>query len=81
MKITIAGLGYVGTSIAVLLSTKYKVICYDIDQRKLNLINKKKSPIDDPEIKYYLKNKSIFLDFKIIIRTLFVVLFPRNIKH
>jgi UDPglucose 6-dehydrogenase len=61
MKITIAGLGYVGTSIAVLLSTKYKVICYDIDQRKLNLINKKKSPIDDPEIKYYLKNKKLNL--------------------
>lgn len=30
---------------------------------------------------YYLKNKSIFLDFKIIIKTLFVVLFPRNVKH
>ena len=61
MNITIAGLGYVGASIAVLLSTKYKVVCYDIDKKKLNLINKKKSPIDDPEISLFLKSKKLKL--------------------
>ena len=60
MNITIAGLGYVGASIAVLLSTKYKVVCYDIDKKKLNLINKK-SPIDDPEISLFLKSKKLKL--------------------
>ncbi len=61
MNITIAGLGYVGASIAVLLSTKYKVVCYDIDKKKLNLIDKKKSPIDDPEISSFLKTKKLKL--------------------
>ena len=59
MNITIAGLGYVGTSIGILLSTKHKVICYDIDKKKLSLINKKKSPVKDPDINNYLKNKNL----------------------
>ncbi len=61
MKITIVGLGYVGTSIAVLLSAKHKVICYDIDKEKLKLINKRKSPIDDPEISNFFKTKNLDL--------------------
>ena len=61
MNITIAGLGYVGTSIAVLLSRKHQVLCYDIDKKKLDLINKKKSPVDDPEIKNFLENKQLDL--------------------
>lgn len=59
MNITVVGMGYVGTSISVLLSTKYKIICHDIDKIKLNLINKKKSPIDDPDIISYFKNKKL----------------------
>ncbi len=62
MKITVAGLGYVGASIAVLLSNKNNVTCYDIDKTKLNLINKRKSPIDDPEIRDFLKNKKLDLN-------------------
>ena len=61
MKITIAGIGYVGTSMAVLLSTKHKVICYDIDNKKLNLIKKRKSPIEDPEIDNFFKTKKLDL--------------------
>jgi len=59
MKITVVGLGYVGTSIAVLLSTKHHVVCYDLNKNKLNLIDKKKSPIDDADISYFLKNKKL----------------------
>ncbi len=61
MNITVAGMGYVGTSIAVLLSTKHNVTCYDIDKKKLDLIDKKKSPIDDPEIINFLKKKKLNL--------------------
>ncbi len=61
MKITIAGIGYVGTSMAVLLSTKHKVICYDVDNKKLNLIKKRKSPIEDPEIDKFFKTKKLDL--------------------
>ncbi len=61
MNITVVGLGYVGTSIAVLLSRKHKVQCYDIDRKKLGLINRKKSPVDDPEINEFLKNKKLNL--------------------
>ena len=61
MKITIAGLGYVGASIAVLLSTKHNVVCYDIDKRRLDLLDKKESPIDDPEISDFLKTRKLHL--------------------
>lgn len=59
MNITIAGLGYVGTSIGILLSKKHRVIFYDIDSKKLDLINKNKSPIDDPDISKILKDKKL----------------------
>lgn len=61
MKITIVGLGYVGTSIGVLLSTKYSVICYDIDKNKLDFIDSKKSPVEDKEIDNFLNNKKLNL--------------------
>ena len=61
MNITIVGLGYVGTSIGILLSTKHKVICYDIDKKKLSLIDKKKSPVKDSDINNYFKNKKLDL--------------------
>ena len=61
MNITIAGLGYVGTSIAVLLSTKHKVTCYDIDKRRTEFLKKRLSPVDDPEIRHHLKNKKLNL--------------------
>ena len=61
MKITVAGTGYVGLSNAVLLSQFHDVIAFDIDQNKIDLINKKISPIDDKEISEFLKQKPLSL--------------------
>lgn len=58
MKITVVGLGYVGLSLALLLSQKNEVIALDIDKHKVDMINKKVSPIDDKKISEYLKLKS-----------------------
>lgn len=54
MKIAIAGTGYVGLSNAVLLAQHNEVIALDIVQDKVDLINRRKSPIDDAELKHYL---------------------------
>ncbi|MGE9566364.1 UDP-glucose 6-dehydrogenase, partial [Escherichia coli] len=59
MKITISGVGYVGMSIATLLSQKHDVIALDIDLEKVKLINKRLSPICDPEIQNFLSNKKL----------------------
>lgn len=61
MKITVVGLGYVGLSIAVLLSQKYEVIGLDISKDKVEKINNKISPIKDKEIIEYLKHKNLNL--------------------
>jgi len=61
MKIAVAGTGYVGLSMAVLLSQKNNVIAVDIIPEKVDLINNKKSPIADKEIEEYLKTKPLNL--------------------
>ncbi|GEQ32271.1 UDP-glucose 6-dehydrogenase [Marinilactibacillus psychrotolerans] len=61
MKITIAGTGYVGLSNAVLLAQYNEVIALDIIKEKVDMINKKKSPIIDPEIEEYLSTKELNL--------------------
>ena len=61
MKITVAGTGYVGLSNAVLLSQFNDVIAFDIDQNKVDLINKKISPIADNEVSEFLQNKPLSL--------------------
>jgi len=61
MKIAVAGTGYVGLSIAVLASQKHEVIAVDILKEKVDLINKKISPIEDNEISDYLTNKKLNL--------------------
>ncbi len=61
MKIAIAGMGYVGLSNAVLLAQYNEVIAVDIDIRRVNLINDKKSTIADIETQYYLDNKVLNL--------------------
>lgn len=61
MKITIVGAGYVGLSLAILLSQKNEVILLDINKNKINKINNKISPIKDKEIENYLKNKTLKL--------------------
>lgn len=61
MKITVVGAGYVGLSNAVLLAQHNEVVVLDIDVDKVNLINQKKSTIEDKEIEDYLANKSLNL--------------------
>ncbi len=61
MKIAVAGTGYVGLSIAVLASQRHEVIAVDVIQEKVDLINKKISPIEDHEISDYLANKKLNL--------------------
>ncbi|HCB3534068.1 TPA: nucleotide sugar dehydrogenase, partial [Escherichia coli] len=53
--------GYVGISIAILLSQKHDIIALDIDPKKVQLINKKISPICDPEIQKFLSNRKLNL--------------------
>ena len=61
MKIAIVGIGYVGTSLSVLLSQKYEVVVYDINKKKINLINKKKSPVRDKDVDDFFKTKNLNL--------------------
>ncbi|WP_019230333.1 nucleotide sugar dehydrogenase [Sedimentibacter sp. B4] len=61
MKITIAGIGYVGLSNAILLAQHNEVIALDIIKEKVDMINNKKSPIIDPEIEEYLAMKELNL--------------------
>jgi len=61
MKITVVGSGYVGLSNAVLLAQHNQVVCLDVMQDKINLINNKKSPISDTELEDYLSNKTLNL--------------------
>ena len=61
MKIAIAGLGYVGVSLAVLLSQDNEVVATDISEDKVLKINKKIGPIIDDDIEDYFKNKELNL--------------------
>ena len=60
-KIAVAGTGYVGMSIATLLSQHHPVTAVDIIPQKVELINQRKSPIADPEIEEYLAHKPLKL--------------------
>lgn len=61
MKIAVAGTGYVGLSNAVLLSQNNEVYAVDIIPEKVELINERKSPIQDEYIEKYLKEKTLSL--------------------
>jgi UDPglucose 6-dehydrogenase len=61
MKIAIAGTGYVGISMAVLLAQHHEVVALDILPEKVDLLNRKVSPIEDAEIEEYLKTKTLNL--------------------
>ena len=61
MKIAVAGTGYVGLSNAVLLAQHNEVIAVDVVPAKVDLLNDKKSPIEDKEITEYLTNKQLNL--------------------
>ena len=61
MKIAVAGTGYVGLSIATLLSQHHEVMAVDIIPEKVELINQRKSPIQDEYIEKYLEEKELNL--------------------
>ena len=60
-KIAVAGTGYVGLSIATLLSQRHQVTAVDIIPEKVDLINNRKSPIQDDYIEKYLAEKELNL--------------------
>lgn len=61
MKIAVAGTGYVGLSIAILLAQYHKVIAVDVIPEKVELINRRQSPIKDDDIETYLVEKELDL--------------------
>jgi len=62
LKVAIAGTGYVGLSNGVLLAQNNEVVALDIIPEKVEMLNRKESPIEDVEIEEYLKNRN--LNFK-----------------
>ncbi len=61
MKIAIAGTGYVGLSNAILLAQHNEVVALDIVAEKIDMLNRKESPIEDVELEDYLQNKPLNL--------------------
>ncbi len=82
LNIVVAGTGYVGISIATLLAQHHHVTAVDIIEDKVNLINSKKSPIQDEYIEKYLAEKELDLTAtlnaeaacKASVRTIFLIL-------
>ena len=62
MKITVAGAGYVGLSLATLIARKHHVTLLDIIQEKVDMINERKSPISDKEIEDCFNNETLYLN-------------------
>lgn len=60
-KIAVAGIGYVGIANAVLLAQHNEVVAIDLSSERVDLINQRKSPIEDAEIETYLAEKSLNL--------------------
>ena len=66
IKIAVAGTGYVGLSIATLLSQHHQVTAVDVIPEKVDLINQRKSPIQDDYIEKYLAEKELNLPLLIM---------------
>ena len=62
MKITVAGAGYVGLSLATLIAQNHHVTLLDIVQEKVDMINDRRSPIADKEIEDFFANKTLYLN-------------------
>ncbi len=61
MKIAVAGIGYVGLSMAVLLSQRHCVRAVDVVREKVDMVKRHVSPIQDPEIEQYMRTKKLDL--------------------
>lgn len=61
MKIAVAGVGYVGLSMAVLLSQHHPVTAVDVNPERVDLVNRRKSPIQDEDIERYLTERELNL--------------------
>ena len=61
MTIAVAGLGYVGMSIAVLLAQHNKVVALDVNAARVGMVNDRRSPIEDPEISKWLAEQPLDL--------------------
>lgn len=61
MKIVVAGTGYVGMSNAVLLAQHHEVVALDIDPVKVDKVNSRTSPIEDPDIEDFFATKDLNL--------------------
>lgn len=60
-RIAVAGIGYVGLSNAVLLSLRHTVVATDIQQERVDMINRRQSPLKDKELEEYLRDKPLDL--------------------
>jgi len=54
VKVAIAGIGYVGLSNAVILAQHHEVVAVDLDQRRVDMVNRRESPVEDRELEEYL---------------------------
>jgi len=61
MKITVVGMGYVGMSLAVLLSQRHQVTALDISAERIQLVNNRQTPIEDVEVSKFLAEKQLNL--------------------
>jgi UDPglucose 6-dehydrogenase len=61
MKIAVAGIGYVGLSMAVLLAERYEVVALDVNEARVAQLNARRSPIQDAEIERFLAEKPLRL--------------------
>ena len=61
MKIAVVGLGYVGLSNAVLLAQHHQVVAVDVTQARVDMVNARRSPIEDVELSDYLANRKLDL--------------------
>ena len=84
-KIAVAGTGYVGLSIATLLSQHHQVTAVDIIPEKVDMINNRKSPIQDDYIEKYLAEKELNLTATLDVKAAYsdadfvVIVAPMNV--
>jgi len=72
MRIAVAGAGYVGLSLAVLLSQHNEVKLVDVIESKVELVNNRKSPIDDKELQEFLSEKDLHLEATLDGRSVYI---------